>query len=247
MIAQDTGSAIVGPARADLYCGAGDEAGRIAGRIRHHGRFVDAAAARARHGRGRAPDAAAAAATARCCGEPQRHQAGHEERRYQDGSDRGCGSTSVISRGRSASPSGPHDGGRQAPATPAQRHRARALAGRYALGRAAKASQAAGRGLGRAFRGGRRCEYKAKHSVKASLPKQPWPNAHMCCRRAPRHAAAASPPLVPLDRRLKQRLARGPRRSRRASICTAAPRRRPMRPCCASCSGRRAMASASDW
>jgi peptidoglycan lytic transglycosylase A len=40
MIAQDTGSAIVGPARADLYWGAGDDAGRIAGRIRHPGRFV---------------------------------------------------------------------------------------------------------------------------------------------------------------------------------------------------------------
>jgi peptidoglycan lytic transglycosylase A len=40
MIAQDTGSAIVGPARADLYWGAGDDAGRTAGRIRHPGRFV---------------------------------------------------------------------------------------------------------------------------------------------------------------------------------------------------------------
>ena len=40
MIAQDTGSAIVGPARADLYVGAGDDAGRVAGRIRHPGRFV---------------------------------------------------------------------------------------------------------------------------------------------------------------------------------------------------------------
>src|SRR5262245_39207701 len=40
MIAQDTGSAIVGPARADLYWGAGDDAGRIAGRIRHPGRFA---------------------------------------------------------------------------------------------------------------------------------------------------------------------------------------------------------------
>jgi peptidoglycan lytic transglycosylase A len=40
MIAQDTGSAIVGPARADLYFGAGDDAARIAGRIRHSGRFV---------------------------------------------------------------------------------------------------------------------------------------------------------------------------------------------------------------
>jgi membrane-bound lytic murein transglycosylase A len=40
MIAQDTGSAIVGPARGDLYFGAGEEQGRIAGRIRHPGRFV---------------------------------------------------------------------------------------------------------------------------------------------------------------------------------------------------------------
>ncbi len=40
MIAQDTGSAIVGPARGDLYFGAGREAGLTAGRIRHPGRFV---------------------------------------------------------------------------------------------------------------------------------------------------------------------------------------------------------------
>lgn len=40
MIAQDTGSAIVGPGRADLFFGAGPEAGAIAGRIRHHGRFT---------------------------------------------------------------------------------------------------------------------------------------------------------------------------------------------------------------
>ena len=40
MIAQDTGSAIVGPARADLYWGAGEDAGRIANRIRNPGRFV---------------------------------------------------------------------------------------------------------------------------------------------------------------------------------------------------------------
>nr|WP_245428940.1 MltA domain-containing protein [Rhodoplanes elegans] len=40
MIAQDTGSAITGPARADLYFGSGDEAGRIAGRIREPGRFA---------------------------------------------------------------------------------------------------------------------------------------------------------------------------------------------------------------
>ena len=40
MVSQDTGSAIIGPARADFYWGAGDEAGKIAGRIRHPGRFV---------------------------------------------------------------------------------------------------------------------------------------------------------------------------------------------------------------
>jgi membrane-bound lytic murein transglycosylase A len=40
MIAQDTGSAIVGPARADIYFGAGDEAARMAGRIKHPGRFT---------------------------------------------------------------------------------------------------------------------------------------------------------------------------------------------------------------
>jgi len=40
MIAQDTGSAIVGPARADLYFGGGDAAGQRAGAIRHAGNFV---------------------------------------------------------------------------------------------------------------------------------------------------------------------------------------------------------------
>ena len=40
MIAQDTGSAIVGPARADIYWGAGDQAGHIAGRIRLPGKFA---------------------------------------------------------------------------------------------------------------------------------------------------------------------------------------------------------------
>lgn len=39
MIAQDTGSAIVGPARGDLFAGSGDEAGEIAGVVRHPARF----------------------------------------------------------------------------------------------------------------------------------------------------------------------------------------------------------------
>ncbi len=40
MIAQDTGSAIVGPARADIFFGGGDAAGARAGAIRHRGDFA---------------------------------------------------------------------------------------------------------------------------------------------------------------------------------------------------------------
>jgi membrane-bound lytic murein transglycosylase A len=40
MVGQDTGSAIVGPARADIYFGAGMEAGNMAGRIKNLGQFV---------------------------------------------------------------------------------------------------------------------------------------------------------------------------------------------------------------
>jgi membrane-bound lytic murein transglycosylase A len=40
MVAQDTGSAIIGPARADIYFGHGDEAAHIAGRIKQFGQFV---------------------------------------------------------------------------------------------------------------------------------------------------------------------------------------------------------------
>lgn len=39
MIAQDTGSAIIGPARGDLFAGCGDAAGEIAGVVRHPARF----------------------------------------------------------------------------------------------------------------------------------------------------------------------------------------------------------------
>jgi membrane-bound lytic murein transglycosylase A len=39
MIAQDTGGAIIGPARADIYFGAGIDAGTVSGRLRHPGKF----------------------------------------------------------------------------------------------------------------------------------------------------------------------------------------------------------------
>ena len=40
MIAQDTGSAIKGAQRADIFFGTGDEAGRAAGKVRDPGRMV---------------------------------------------------------------------------------------------------------------------------------------------------------------------------------------------------------------
>jgi len=40
MIAQDTGSAIVGPARADIFWGAGDRAGQLANHVHHRGNFA---------------------------------------------------------------------------------------------------------------------------------------------------------------------------------------------------------------
>jgi membrane-bound lytic murein transglycosylase A len=40
LVAQDTGSAIVGPARADIYFGHGEEISHVAGRIKQFGKFV---------------------------------------------------------------------------------------------------------------------------------------------------------------------------------------------------------------
>ena len=40
MVAQDTGSAIVGPARGDIFTGSGDAAGEIAGALQSRGRFI---------------------------------------------------------------------------------------------------------------------------------------------------------------------------------------------------------------
>jgi membrane-bound lytic murein transglycosylase A len=40
MVAHDTGSAIVGPARADLFFGSGEAVGARAGAIRHRGQFI---------------------------------------------------------------------------------------------------------------------------------------------------------------------------------------------------------------
>jgi membrane-bound lytic murein transglycosylase A len=40
LVAQDTGSAIIGPARADIYFGHGEDVSHVAGRIKQHGQFV---------------------------------------------------------------------------------------------------------------------------------------------------------------------------------------------------------------
>jgi membrane-bound lytic murein transglycosylase A len=52
MLALDTGSAIIGPARGDIFTGSGDAAGELAGTVRNDAEFVvlipNAAAARFR-------------------------------------------------------------------------------------------------------------------------------------------------------------------------------------------------------
>ena len=40
VVAMDTGTAIKGPGRIDLFCGPDDEAARIAGELRHDGELV---------------------------------------------------------------------------------------------------------------------------------------------------------------------------------------------------------------
>ncbi|HIB17916.1 MAG TPA: murein transglycosylase, partial [Alphaproteobacteria bacterium] len=39
MVAQDTGGAIRGAVRGDVFWGAGDEAAEVAGRMKHNGRY----------------------------------------------------------------------------------------------------------------------------------------------------------------------------------------------------------------
>ena len=39
-MAQDTGAAIIGPARADIYFGHGEDISHAAGRIKQYGKFV---------------------------------------------------------------------------------------------------------------------------------------------------------------------------------------------------------------
>ena len=40
VVAMDTGTAIAGPGRIDLFCGADARAARIAGELRHHGELA---------------------------------------------------------------------------------------------------------------------------------------------------------------------------------------------------------------
>ena len=136
MIAQDTGSAIVGPARADLYLGAGDEAGRIAGPHPPSRPLRDAAAARARHGRGRQAHAAAGAEAE----DPRRRaEEGRQQGRRQAAAGRRARATSRRRRAselrwqgaaRRERGRGHERGPRPAAAAPAQRGRSALLWGR---------------------------------------------------------------------------------------------------------------------
>ena len=245
MVSQDTGSAIIGPARADLYFGAGDDAGAIAGRIRQQGRFVMllpreldmVEAGRAmplprpkpeagrsdRSGRSQAKSKADAKAKPKADG-----QATRRRRRNEPEAKSKLKQTNVLS------------GGRDDPATAGQRRGAGAVARRHAHGR-------------------RRC----KRPSQAAPSRQPMPTNRSRSRRgtsAPPHPVAAAPKSVPKaePRQRRRRWRRSTaarssgsraarRRSTRGSTCTAARRARRMPRCCASCTGRRPTARRPCW
>ncbi len=114
VVAQDTGSAIVGPARADIYFGAGDEAARAAGRIKNPGDFYISVAAHARSGRSwtRYAVAARTAKRLRLChqhdGRPDRAGSGERAGRAAAGTetrrriDHFCGAESETYESREA-------------------------------------------------------------------------------------------------------------------------------------------------
>ena len=153
VIAQDTGSAIVGPARADIYFGAGDEAAQMAGRIRNAGHVRHAGAARARSGRSRARYAAAVAAAGRSRHRETRfrsHARSDRSRCADAGSEGRCRARAAATpRPTPPQPSPPQNRNRgtrsDEPAPLRDRGRARALGERHALDRAAAAARAPAR------------------------------------------------------------------------------------------------------
>ena len=192
MIAQDTGSAIVGPARADLYSGAGDDAARIAGRIRHPGRFVmllprELDMVEAGHhmplpvAKPKIPDAEIKKELVHSGPEAGRAGEGARTRK----SRRQVGPYRLRSRSES--------GRRQAAAPQADRGGAHAVGLVHALGCAAPAPAGA---RDCAASGGNAGEDQARNSPASAVTREGT-------------AAQAAPRLEPLDRRLKQRLARG--------------------------------------
>ena len=213
MIAQDTGSAINGPARADLYWGAGDTAGRIAGRIRQQGQFVmllprelDMVEA-GRH----TPlppvkpvlVATKGGAQAKARPRPPRPSLQLEPIAPAAVADlAAAGQTAVAVRHMSFERID-----HAPPSAPPQRGRAQALARRHPLGRAAQAQ---------AVR--LRCAPRRRRP-RASACRRPHPPRRRAEPTAARQPAAkialkpAAPkpvlPVIGLDRRQKQRLARG--------------------------------------
>ncbi len=182
MIAQDTGSAINGPARADIFFGAGDEAGKIAGRIKQQGRFamlVPRELDLVEAGK-EMPPAAGPSAGGRhgdAAGKPADRRAGAGAARAPPRGERAA----ALGRFRCRQQSRNDEQGRPTRAT-ARRGRARAVGQREAIGRAAQAA-AGHRGAGRAAERGR---------AGAEAPRRWW------CRRCQRCRA----PLLRRRRRL---------------------------------------------
>ena len=203
MFAQDTGSAIVGPARADIYFGAGAEAAQHCRPHQESRPVRDAAAARTRSGRGGAhvPLAAgAAAALLRAIG-----------RRQHDRSDGGRGAAAANPSHRAAAPSRSRRGRKPKvkDLAHAMSRRRSAERGRTrAVERLCTIDQAAGSGAAPAETPTRRRRSSPNRSAAVDdKPARRSAVAPASGRKSCR--AKKAPPLAPLGRRLKQRVARG--------------------------------------
>ena len=200
MVAQDTGSAIVGPARADIYFGAGDEAARMAGRIKNPGNFVMLLP--------RALDPVEAGRDTPL--PPERPSAFSSQRHHHGRSDRGgCAAAGTETNRRSGAKAG------------RRRHRgcgeAKTAAKAKAMSRRRQLSdeeEALWAGFTRSIKPLKSAKPGAKANLKSSaappVASPPAPSQLRSHPVAPRQTPPApSPPLAPLGRRLKQRVARG--------------------------------------
>ena len=187
MFAQDTGSAIVGPARADIYFGAGAEAARMAGRIRNPGQFTMLIP--------RELDPVEAARAVPLPPERAGVFRATDGRRHDRSDRRGCSAA-----GAEACCGGPTRPGAETKGAAA------AMSRRHPL---SDEDHALWTGFVRSIKPLRRVQRLAEPLAGEKLSSQPPPAAPRPVARLETLPEKKPPALAPLGRRLKQRVARG--------------------------------------